>query len=59
MQKKDERMKISSEILTGIKYVKMSGWEEPFLEKVNSFLLAIYIINYLNKIIPTTLPTHH
>jgi len=34
MEKKDERMKVSTEILNGIKYIKMSGWEEAFLKKV-------------------------
>jgi len=34
MLKKDERMKISEETLSGIKYIKMSGWEDYFLEKV-------------------------
>jgi len=35
MKKKDERMKLSTEILNGIKYIKMSGWEEAFLDKLN------------------------
>ena len=34
MHKKDERMKITTEVLNGIKYVKMSGWEEAFLGKI-------------------------
>jgi len=37
MEKKDERMKVSTEILNGIKYIKMSGWEEAFLKKVIKF----------------------
>ena len=36
MDKKDERMKLTNEIISGIKYVKMSGWEGPFLDKVYS-----------------------
>lgn len=32
--KKDERMKLTNEVVTGIKYVKMSGWEEAFMSKV-------------------------
>jgi len=38
MVKKDERMKITTEILNGIKYIKMSGWEQAFLQKVNFFV---------------------
>jgi len=34
MAKKDERMAVATEILNGIKYIKMSGWEKAFLEKV-------------------------
>ncbi len=34
MGKKDERMAVASEILNGIKYIKMSGWEKAFLQKV-------------------------
>jgi len=34
MEKKDERMKATTEVLNGIKYIKMSGWEKAFLEKV-------------------------
>ena len=37
MVKKDERMAGTTEILTGIKYIKMSGWENAFLQKVISF----------------------
>jgi len=35
MGQKDERMKVTTEILNGIKYIKMSGWENAFLSKVN------------------------
>ena len=41
MKKKDERMKRTTEVLNGIKYIKMSGWEEAFLGKVN-FLLEVF-----------------
>ena len=34
MVKKDERMAGTTEILNGIKYIKMSGWENAFLQKV-------------------------
>jgi len=34
MGKKDERMAVATEILNGIKYIKMSGWEKAFLHKV-------------------------
>ena len=37
MAKKDERMAVSTEILNGIKYLKMSGWENAFLQKVENF----------------------
>lgn len=30
-------MKVTTEILNGIKYIKMSGWEKSFLKKVNFF----------------------
>jgi len=43
MKKKDERMKLSTEILNGIKYIKMSGWEEAFLEKVKTPSLFILL----------------
>ncbi len=35
MTKRDERMKVTTEILNGIKFIKMNGWEEYFLKKVN------------------------
>ncbi len=34
MGKKDDRMAVATEILNGIKYIKMSGWENAFLQKV-------------------------
>lgn len=34
MERKDDRMKISNEIMSGIKYIKMSGWESIFLKRV-------------------------
>jgi len=34
MAKKDERMAVATEILNGIKYIKMSGWEKAFFRKV-------------------------
>jgi len=37
MEKKDDRMAVATEILNGIKYIKMAGWEKAFLQKV--FLL--------------------
>ncbi len=39
MVKKDDRMKITTEILNGIKYIKMSGWEKAFLEKVKELII--------------------
>ena len=38
MEKKDERMAVTTEILNGIKYIKMSGWEKAFLKKVHFYL---------------------
>jgi len=35
MEKKDERMAVATEILNGIKYIKMSGWENAFLKKIS------------------------
>jgi len=49
MKKKDERMKLSTEILNGIKYIKLSGWEEAFLEKVISFINLILTQSKANK----------
>lgn len=43
MDKKDERMKITNEILNGIKYIKMSGWEQAFLKKVAHINLLVLI----------------
>ena len=37
MAKKDERMAGTTEVLNGIKYIKMSGWENAFLQKVENF----------------------
>lgn len=34
MAKKDERMKVTTEMLNGVRYIKMSGWEQAFLQKV-------------------------
>lgn len=34
MEKKDERMKITNEAMGAIKYIKMLGWEEIFLQKI-------------------------
>ena len=34
MKKKDERMKLTNETINGIKNIKMSGWEEHFLDRV-------------------------
>ena len=41
MEKKDDRMKVANEILNGIKYVKMSGWEEHFMQKVRQSYKAL------------------
>lgn len=35
MKKSDERIKSTEEVLSGIKYVKMCGWEEQFLKKID------------------------
>ena len=35
MEEKDKRMKLMSETMNGIRYIKMSGWEEYFMDKVN------------------------
>jgi len=43
MEKKDQRMKVTTEILGGIKQIKMAGWEQFFLEKV-----AFEVLFYLN-----------
>lgn len=37
MGKRDERMKLTTEILNGIKFIKMNGWEDYFLTKVIFF----------------------
>jgi len=42
METKDVRMKKTSEILSGIKYVKMCGTENKFLDNVN-FLYTVAI----------------
>lgn len=36
MEKKDARMKLLNEVLNGIKYIKMNGWEQKFIEKVST-----------------------
>ena len=45
MGKKDERMAVSTEILNGIKYLKMSGWENAFLQKVDNFNEGRHLLN--------------
>lgn len=60
MIKKDARAKLISEILNGIKYIKMSGWEGSFIKKVENSrreelrvlkerfqILTLYNVNYL------------
>ena len=36
MKKKDEKMKLLTEILNAIKYIKMNGWEKVFGEKLKA-----------------------
>ena len=35
MKKKDERVRIITEILNGIKVIKLYGWELSFIKKIN------------------------
>jgi len=42
MVKKDERMSGTTEILNSIKYIKMSGWENSFLQKVLDLLRVAF-----------------
>jgi ATP-binding cassette subfamily C (CFTR/MRP) protein 1 len=35
MKNKDERTRLTSEILTNVKSLKLYGWEEPFIAKLN------------------------
>lgn len=35
MKKKDERVKVVSEILGGMRVIKLYGWEMPFINRVN------------------------
>ena len=35
MKKKDERVKVVSEILGGMRVIKLYGWEVPFINRVN------------------------
>ena len=35
MKKKDERVRIVAEILSGIKVIKLFGWELSFIKKIN------------------------
>ena len=36
-------MAVTTEILNGIKYIKMSGWEKAFLKKVDYYLNEVLI----------------
>lgn len=36
MKKKDERVRIITEILNGIKVIKLYGWELSFVKRINS-----------------------
>lgn len=51
MKLKDERIKATNEILSGIKILKLYGWEEAFIERVNIIrnkeLRNLRHINYL------------
>lgn len=38
LKNRDERVKLLHELLTGIKIVKLYGWETAFLKKVGSWL---------------------
>ena len=35
MTKKDERVRIITEILNGIKVIKLYGWEQSFIKRIN------------------------
>ena len=35
MKKKDERVRIITEVLNGIKVIKLYGWEFSFIKKIN------------------------
>ena len=41
MQAKDARMKKTSEIFTGIKYIKMCGLEDKFLDGVSLLFIVL------------------
>nr|XP_037285358.1 multidrug resistance-associated protein 1-like isoform X2 [Rhipicephalus microplus] len=47
MALKDKRMRLISEILNGIKVLKLSGWEVPFMERVQQTRLQE--VSYLRK----------
>ena len=48
MVAKDQRMKQDSEIINGIKLIKMNAWEDSFLKKVFIFLFRPLIVGMLN-----------
>ena len=52
MQYKDARIKLMSEILSGIKVLKLYAWEESFQEKIlvirNKELRVLKLAAYLN-----------
>jgi len=39
MEKKDQRVKLTSEILNGIKVIKLFAWEHSFVERLNGLRL--------------------
>ncbi|KAJ6225732.1 hypothetical protein RDWZM_004277 [Blomia tropicalis] len=54
MIKKDERVKVIGEILSGIKVIKLYGWEYPFIRKItwirDKEIVQLREISYINTI---------
>lgn len=52
MQAKDQRVRLTNEVLSGMKVLKLYAWELPFQDKLtklrNLELGGIKMINYIN-----------
>lgn len=63
MKFKDERIKLINEILSGMKIIKLYGWEKPFLEQILntrgkeiSFLRKTYLLEMINWFVVSISP---
>ena len=63
MEAKDARIELSSEVLSGMKIIKLQAWEEPFQKRVSSLreaelsqLLWYYVVAAISNMLFTFTP---